>query len=339
MSHRLANEFSQTDKFIEKIVDTQSSFASQNASISLGETRALRAFSTSWKLFWKIDRWCHLNFNWSFLQKRFEPFEFLVHSLLVPTLVSCWCVELFTWVWFSRVLFAFFNRSFHVYNIAVFTNKFTKTAWKIFILSFIPLAKSNFELLVFTLYYYLELLPETQWVPGIKFKEKINECLCERPFEKGNAVVVGRRGEGVCFELTFLRGRGGCTRMALSTSNLKCWKLVRYFLLNTWRTPFHVLFVWSEVTYRCLWKKALKFRQFYFKQANEYPHLRLDSLNVWKYKVRLYLDEDYFIIDLVLNPSDRFQSSPAQLRQHGLGVPPMGTMHLLFHSASPRPGE
>ena len=93
---------------------------------------------------------------------------------------------------------------------------------KNFILSFIPLAKSNFELLVFTLYYYLELLPETQWVPGIKFKEKINECLCERPFEKGNAVVVGRRGEGVCFELTFLRGRGGCTRMALSTSNLKC---------------------------------------------------------------------------------------------------------------------
>ena len=133
------------------------------------------------------------------------------------------CFELFTWVWFSRVLFTFFNRSFHVYNIAVFTDKFTKTAWKIFILSFIPLAKSNFELLVFTLYYYLELLPETQWVPGIKFKEKINECLCERPFEKGNAVVVGRRGEGVCFELTFLRGRGGCTRMALSTSNLKCW--------------------------------------------------------------------------------------------------------------------
>lgn len=175
--------------------------------------------------------------------------------------------------------------------------------------------------------------------PGIKFKEKINECLCERPFEKGNAVVVGRRGEGVCFELTFLRGRGGCTRMALSTSNLKCWKLVRYFLLNTRRTPFHVLFVWSEVTYRSLWKKALKFRQFYFKQANEYPHLRLDSLNVWKYKVRLYLDEDYFIIDLVLNPSDRSQSSPAQLRQHGLGVPPMGTMHLLFHCASTRPGE
>ena len=25
-------------------------------------------------------------------------------------------------------------------------------------------------------------------------------------------------------------------------------------------------FVWSEVTYRCLWKKALKFRQCYFKQ-------------------------------------------------------------------------
>ena len=58
--------------------------------------------------------------------------------------------------------------------------------------------KKNFELLVFSLYYYLELLPETQWVPGIKFKEKINECLCERPFEKGNAVVVGRkRGGGV----------------------------------------------------------------------------------------------------------------------------------------------
>ena len=198
MSHRLANEFSQSDKFTEKVVDTQAPFASRNACISLGETRALRAFSTSWKLFWKIDRWCHLNINWSFLQKRFEPFEFLVHSLLVPTLVSCWCVELFTWVWFSRVLFTFFNRSFHVYNIAVFTDKFTKTAWKMFILSFIPLAKSNFELLVFTLYYYLELLPETQWVPGIKFKEKINECLCERPFEKGNAVVVGRkRGGGV----------------------------------------------------------------------------------------------------------------------------------------------
>ena len=74
------------------------------------------------------------------------------------------------------------------------------------------MAKSNFELLVFTLYYYLELLPETQWVPGIKFKEKINECLCERPFEKGNAVVVGRKwgGEGgLCFEFGLFEGERG----------------------------------------------------------------------------------------------------------------------------------
>ena len=69
------------------------------------------------------------------------------------------------------------------------------------------------------------MLPETQWVPGIKFKEKINECLCERPFEKGNAVVVGRKwgGEGGCvLNLIFLRGRGGCNRMALFRLNLKC---------------------------------------------------------------------------------------------------------------------
>ena len=69
------------------------------------------------------------------------------------------------------------------------------------------------------------MLPETQWVPGIKFKEKINECLCERPFEKGNAVVVGRKwgGEGCCvLNFIFLRGRGGCSRMALFRLNLKC---------------------------------------------------------------------------------------------------------------------
>ena len=65
-----------------------------------------------------------------------------------------------------------------------------------FILSFIPLAKSNFELLVFTLYYYLELLPETQWVPGIKFKEKINECLCERPLRRVMLLWLGTEGRG-----------------------------------------------------------------------------------------------------------------------------------------------
>ena len=54
MSHRLANEFSQPDKFTEKVVDTQAPFASRNACISLGEKRALRSFSNSWKLFWKI---------------------------------------------------------------------------------------------------------------------------------------------------------------------------------------------------------------------------------------------------------------------------------------------
>ena len=115
-------------------------------------------------------------------------------------------------IYSSMVFQGFFyvlTRSFHVYNIAVFTDKFTKTAWKIFILSFIPLAKSNFEFLVFTLYYYLELLPETQWVPGIKFKEKINECLCERPFEKGNAVVVGRKRGGGVFWTNLFEGKRG----------------------------------------------------------------------------------------------------------------------------------
>ena len=61
--------------------------------------------------------------------------------------------------------------------------------------------------------------------PGIKFKGKINECLRERHFEKDYAVVVGRKwgGEGGCvLNLVFLRGRGGCTRMALFRLNLKC---------------------------------------------------------------------------------------------------------------------